>query len=130
MSLGSSPLLEMWEPFQPMRLKSEIWVKAYLRRAASAGVPGVVAHRGDADAGVILIKIARLDGTADLFGPVPAGYQSDDGERRWTLLAGAAAEPEVDGRISRELRLDRDTWVVELEDRVGRHFLEGWLATT
>jgi hypothetical protein len=111
-----------------MRIKSEIWVKAFLRRASAAGVPGVVARRGDADAGVILIKIARLDGTADLYGPVPAGFESDDGERRWSLRSGCAPEAEVDGRIATESRLDGDIWVVELEDRQGRHFLEGWLA--
>ncbi|MEZ5855792.1 MAG: DUF1491 family protein [Hyphomicrobiaceae bacterium] len=111
-----------------MRLKSELWVKAYLRRAAGAGVSGVVVHRGDADAGIILIKIARLDGTADLFGPAPAGMQSDDGERRWMCLAEAVVEADVDKRVASELRLDSDSWVVELEDRTGRHFLEGWLA--
>lgn len=113
-----------------MRLKSEIWVKAYLRRAVVAGSPGVVVHRGDADAGIILIKIARLDGHADLYGPAPAGLASDDGERRWTLLAERTAEVEVDKRLETELRLDSDAWVVEIEDRNGRHFLEGWLAET
>lgn len=111
-----------------MRLKSEVWVKAYLRRAAVAGSPGVVVHRGDADAGVILIKIARLDGTADLFSPVPAGFQSDDGERRWECRAARLPEGDIEARIASELRLDSDTWVVEIEDRAGRHFLEGWLA--
>ncbi len=111
-----------------MRLKSELWVKAYLRRAAGSGVSGVVVHRGDADAGIILIKIARLDGRADLFGPAPAGLHSDDGERRWMCLVEAGGEAEVDSRIAGELRLDSDSWVVELEDRGGRHFLDGWLA--
>ena len=111
-----------------MRLKSEIWVKAYLRGAAVAGTPGVVVRRGDSDAGVIMIKIARLDGTADLYGPAPAGLQSDDGKRRWTLNAKAMAESEVEARLQSEVRLDADIWIVELEDRAGRHFLEGWLA--
>jgi hypothetical protein len=113
-----------------MRLKSEIWVKAYLRRAAAADAPGVVARRGDTDAGVILIKVVRLDGTADLYGPAPAGLQSDDGERRWTCLAQREPESAVDARVASELRLDGDCWLVEIEDRAGRHFLEGWLAPT
>ncbi len=111
-----------------MRIKSELWVKAYLRSAAVAGSPGVVVRRGDADAGIILIKIARLDGTADLYGPAPAGLTSEDGERRWTLLAEAIAEAEVDKRLATEVRLDGDSWVVEIEDRQGRHFLDTWLA--
>lgn len=111
-----------------MRIKSELWVKAFLRRAAVAGSPGVVVRRGDADAGIILIKIARLDGTADLYGPAPAGFASDDGERRWMALAERTAESEVDARLATEVRLDGDTWIVEIEDVQGRHFLDGWLA--
>lgn len=113
---------------RPMRIKSEIWVKALLRRAAAAGAPGVVVHRGDADAGTILVTIARLDGTVDLYGPAPAGLASDDGERRFERLAERTPEAKVSERIARERKLDSDIWVVEIEDRDGRHFLDGWLA--
>ena len=44
-----------------MRLKSEIWVKAYLRRCTVNGASGVVARHGDDDAGAIFIKIVRQD---------------------------------------------------------------------
>lgn len=111
-----------------MRLKSEIWVKAYLRRCNGAGAPAAVVHRGDADAGIILVKIARLDGTADLYGPAPAGYAADDGERRWIAIASGLAERDADERLARELRLDSDAWLLEVEDRQGRSFLEDWLA--
>lgn len=111
-----------------MRLKSEIWVKAYLRRTAGAGAPGVVVHRGDEDAGQILVKVARLDGTADLYAPAPAGLVRDDGDRLWTLIKGpSAAEADVDEAIRRERRLDPDCWVVEIEERNGRSHLDGWL---
>lgn len=110
-----------------MRLKSEIWVKAYIRRCQVEGAPAVVVRRGDSDAGVILIKIARLDGTADLYGPAPAGYQGDDGERRWMPFAEVKPESDVEALIERERRLDSDLWVIEVEDRSGRSFLDGWL---
>lgn len=110
-----------------MRLKSEIWVKAYLRRCAGEGVPCAVVRRGDADAGVIFIKVSRLDGTAALFGPAFTGLSSD-GDRRWTFFAGAAAEADIEARLARESDLDPDLWIVEIEDRQGRHFLDGWLA--
>ena len=112
-----------------MRLKSELWVKAFLRRAAVAGAPGVVVRRGDSDAGIILIKIARLDGTADYFGPAPAGFEGGDNERRWVPIAEKLPEAEIEARLAREIRNDSDLWVLEIEDRQGRHFLEGWLAT-
>lgn len=56
-----------------MRLKSELWVKAYLRRCAVNGAMAVVARRGDADAGAIFIKVMRRDGGSTLFAPAPAG---------------------------------------------------------
>ena len=121
-------MLSTLETARPMRLKSEIWVKAYLRRASVAGSPGVVVRRGDADAGTILIRVARLDGTCDLYGPAPAGLASDDGERRWTQIAARAQETDIEGRLHSEARLDPDVWIVEIEDREGRHHLEGWLA--
>ena len=112
-----------------MRLKSELWVKAYLRRCAGEGLSGVVVRRGDADAGTIFIKVARLDGTADLYGPAHAGMTGLDGERSWTCIAGPSAiDADVDRLLEREHRSDSDLWVVEIEDRGGRSFLDGWLA--
>jgi hypothetical protein len=109
-----------------MRLKSEIWVKAYIRRCASEGVPAAVVRRGDTDAGVIFIKVARLDGTAALFGPAAAGLPRAEGDRSWMIVA-SSAEAEIDARVARELQIDPDTWIVEIEDRQGRHFLDDWL---
>ena len=110
-----------------MRLKSEIWVKAYIRRCAVEGAAAVVVSRGDADAGVIFIKIAHLNGIADLYGPAPAGLV-DRLDREWTPVRTAAAESDVDALIAREINMDRDVWVIEVEDRAGRHFLDDWLS--
>jgi hypothetical protein len=111
-----------------MRLKSEIWAKAYIRRCNAEGAAAVVVSRGDAEAGVIVIKVARLDGTADLYVPAPAGYASEDGERRWINVARTIPDREADARVAAERRLDSDAWVIEVEDRAGRSFLEEWLA--
>jgi hypothetical protein len=100
-----------------MRLKSELWVKAYLRRCALEGAAAVLQRRGDTDAGAIYIKVSRLDGTASLFGPAPASLGARDSERRWQPCLAAAAAPEA------------DLWIVVVEDRQGRHFLEDWLAS-
>ena len=54
-----------------MRLKSAIWVAAYLRRRHIDGTLAVVRRRGAEEAGAIFIKISRLDGTAELYGPAP-----------------------------------------------------------
>lgn len=111
-----------------MRLKSEIWVKAYIRRCGVEGVPAVVVNRGDEDAGVIFIKVTHLDGLADLYGPAPAGLV-DRLDREWTPVRRAVAEREIDALLVRERDMDRDIWVIEIEDRAGRHFLDDWLST-
>ena len=113
-----------------MRLKSEIWVKAYLRRCRHEGADAVLVRRGDDDAGAIYIKVSRLDGTASLFGPAPAGLDAAREDRLWqpSLKAEPSPEAEVDAFLQRQIEFDPDLWIVAVEDRSGRHFLDDWLA--
>jgi hypothetical protein len=113
-----------------MRLKSDIWVTAYLRRCQHEGAMAVLERRGDADAGAIYIKVSRLDGTALLFGPAPAGLEEAREDRRWQpcLPHMPVAETEADAYLRKQREYDPDIWVVAVEDRAGRHFLEDWLA--
>lgn len=112
-----------------MRLKSEIWVKAYIRRCASAGLTAVVVRHGDDDAGAIYIRINRLDGTSLLFGPQPAGLSVAEEDRRWVacLSEQGAADDAVETFLEREAKFDSDLWVVEVEARDGSHLLDEWL---
>ena len=114
-----------------MRLKSEIWVKAYIRRCQHEGAAAVLVRRGDADAGAIYIKVSRLDGTALLFGPAPAGLDEAREERRWEPCLGGrpAAEADADAYLARQVAFDSDIWIVAVEDGAGRHFLDDWLVT-
>jgi hypothetical protein len=110
-----------------MRLRSEIWVSAYLRRRQAEAVPVVIVRRGDSEAGAIFILIDRLDGTVCLYGPAPAGLEDSDTDRRWVrCLDGKAAKPqEVSIYLARQIEFDPDLWIIEVEDRAGRHFLDG-----
>ncbi|MCT8971242.1 DUF1491 family protein [Microbaculum marinisediminis] len=111
-----------------MRLKSAIWVSAYVRRLSAEGIPVAVMRRGAEEAGAIFIKINRLDGTADVYGPAPQTAFEDDRpvERLWSRATGA--EPVEDAKaeeyLARQRRFDPDLWVVEVEERTGRHLLE------
>lgn len=108
-----------------MRLRSDIWVAAYLRRCGVEGIAAVLRRRGAAEAGAILVKIDRLDGTGALFGPAPQSEVERD-ERLFARLHSAewidTAAAEM--RLKREIGFDQDLWVVEIEDRLGRSFLD------
>jgi hypothetical protein len=111
-----------------MRLKSAIWVAAYLRRCNHEGVFAAVRRRGAEEAGAIFIKVNRLDGTAELFGPAPQSafeeaHPTDRAFNR-SLKEQPSPEAKVEERIAREIGFDPDAWVIEIEDRAGRHFLE------
>jgi hypothetical protein len=108
-----------------MRLKSEFWVKAYLRRCAAQGASGVVVRHGDDDAGAIFIKIVRQDLKATVFSPAPAGLDYADFDRRWVkcFTGSFVSEEEAQALLDRQARFDSDVWVIEVEDRDGRNFL-------
>jgi hypothetical protein len=113
-----------------MRLKTELWVKAYLRRCALEGSTAVLVRRGDRDGGAVFIKVSRLDGTATLFGPAPAGLDEQARDRRWRACLGPPAVPEreADAYLARQVGFDPDLWILAVDDRAGRHFLDDWLA--
>ncbi len=99
---------------------------AYLRRCGAEGVAAVLRRRGAAEAGAIFIKVDRLDGTAVLIGPAPQSEAQPDGERRFTPTHDDDWIPssEAEVRLQREMRFDPDLWIVEVEDRAGRAFVE------
>jgi hypothetical protein len=111
-----------------MRLKSAIWVAAYLRRCNGEGAFAAVRRRGAEEAGAIFIKLNRLDGTAELFGPAPqsAFEEAQPADRAFSrcFVDQPVPEAKVEERITREIRFDSDVWVIEVEDRAGRHYLE------
>jgi hypothetical protein len=111
-----------------MRLKSGIWVSAYVRRCHAEGAFAAVRRRGAEEAGAIFIKLNRLDGTADIYGPAPqtAFEDSHPSERAFApgLPAQPAPEADVEAYLARQIRFDPDIWIVEVEDRAGRHFIE------
>mgnify|MGYP003763648231 CR=1 FL=1 len=103
-----------------MMLSTDIWVAALIRRVELAGAFAVVARKGDARAGSVLVKVLhRGDGTTRLYSEATRG----DGERVWIRPALSEDEADLDRYIERALRIDPDLWVVEIEDREGRHFL-------
>ncbi|MER2268745.1 DUF1491 family protein [Methylobacterium oxalidis] len=108
------------------RLRSDFFVSAQIRRLDVEGVPAVLRRRGAAEAGAIFVKVDRLDGTADLYGPAPQALfdAETSGERRFAQLLSGAEPLSVEERLAKEARFDDDLWIIEIDDREGRHFLD------
>jgi hypothetical protein len=107
------------------RLVSDFFVSALLRRCAVEGVVAVLRRRGAAEAGAVFVKVDRLDGTADLYGPAPQSLVEEGrGDRLFASVLQGAAPGDVEERMRREMRFDTDLWLVEIEDREGRPFLD------
>jgi hypothetical protein len=103
------------------RLKSGIFVRALIRRAEKEGAQAYVARKGSEEAGAIFLKVARLDGTCTVLNQAVAG----DGERVWARPLGESAdEAKAAAYFERQMKFDPDLWIVEIEDRQGRAFVD------
>lgn len=108
-----------------MRLRSDIWVSWLLRRAEADGAYVTVARKGAPEAGAIIIVLDRRDGTFDLLAPAPqATFDEPSPERVFERLLDRADSAAIEGRLAQEVRFDADLWVVEIEDRQGRPFVD------
>ncbi len=103
-----------------MRLSTDIWIGALIRRAELSGAYATVIRKGDVRAGAVLVKaLDRRAGRAQLYAEAVRG----DGERVWMSPVAADDESALDAYIDRAVRVDPDIWVIEIDDRSGRHFL-------
>lgn len=109
-----------------MRLTSAMFVSAHIRRCLSEGAHALVMRRGARDAGAIFLLVDRLDGTVDLYGPAPqtAFDHGQPASRLFNLVAERCSPDVAESKLDREARFDPDIWVVVVEDRAGRAFLE------
>lgn len=102
------------------RLTAEFWVSAYLNRLRLYDIPAFVVAHGDNTAGAVLVKLNTLDGQAKAF---QRSFDLMSGDRMWITLA-EGDERDVDAALSKQRSFDPDLWVIEVEDRDGRHLLD------
>lgn len=102
------------------RLTSDMWVSAYLTRLRLLDIPVFVTRKGDPTAGSVLVKLNTLDGNATAF---QRQFDLMSGTREWVVLADGT-EGDVDASLSKQAGFDPDLWVIEVEDRGGRHLLD------
>ncbi len=113
-----------------MRLKSHIWVSAYLRRLNSGFISAALIRRGDSDAGAIYIKVARLNGFCQVYAPLSAHLAEampggdalilDEGRAWQPVYTPETNEAEADAYLARQASRDPDIWVLEVEMPEGK----------
>lgn len=104
-----------------MRVTSEFFVSALVRRIFGEGGFAAVSRRGAAEAGVVFVCVDRLDGTIDFYGPAPQAMFSDLPQGRlFERILEKSPREAADSRLASEARMDPDYWLVEIEARDGR----------
>jgi hypothetical protein len=99
-----------------MRVTSDFFVSALIRRVFSSGGFAAVERKGAAEAGAVFLRQRFRDGLETLYGPAPQSFFEKRGEGRLFEVRAERAEPEAIAEIiARESRFDPDLWVVELE---------------
>ncbi len=106
-----------------LRVKSALWVQSQVRLCDINLMGIAVARRGDPDAGSILLKLLRREGNCLLL----RRTTTDDGGQGWMVVGGTGEIPESEAvtYVERELKWDRDLWLVEIEDYDERYELDG-----
>ncbi|WP_439618413.1 DUF1491 family protein [Shinella sp.] len=105
-----------------MRLRSDIFVSALMRRVFARGDFAAVEVKGAEEAGAVFVRQMFRDGLESLHAPAPQSFFEADetGLRLFeTRLAGVEAQVVAEA-IARERRFDGDLWVVSVEtDELG-----------
>jgi hypothetical protein len=103
------------------RLKAGIFVRALIRRAEVQGASAFVVRKGSEEAGAVYLKVSRLDGTSTILEQVRRG----EGDLAWMMPIGKAIDEErAKTYLDKQIRFDPDLWIVEIEDREGRAFVD------
>ena len=100
-----------------MRVTTDLWVSALVRRVFGAGGFAAIVKRGATEAGAVFVLSRGRMGEVALYGPAPqTSYDSaKPDERFFTLLEAGDDGLAFDARLEREKKFDPDIWVVEIE---------------
>jgi hypothetical protein len=88
------------------------------------GAFAAVVSRGAEEAGAIFVTVEWPDRSIDLYAPAPQTAIETSGDRLFQCVLKRADTAAITARLERERRFDSDLWVVAIEDREGRSFLD------
>ncbi|MFC6445508.1 DUF1491 family protein [Shinella zoogloeoides] len=100
-----------------MRLRTDIFVSALMRRVFARGDFAAVEAKGAEEAGAVFVRQVFRDGTESLFAPAPQSFFEADesGRRLFEARLERVGSDAVAEAIGRERRFDGDLWVVSIE---------------
>ena len=102
------------------RLRSKIWVQAYLKRLEIQNIAAYVTAHGDDHSGAILIKVIKMDGSAQLYQKT---FDLQSNKNAWVRIS-EGLDKEIDSLLGKQKVYDPDLWVVEIESASGQNYLD------
>ena len=100
-----------------MRLRTDIFVSALMRRVFARGDFAAVEAKGAEEAGAVFVRQVFRDGAESLHAPAPQSffYEDDSGRRLFETRLARVEATAVTEAVARERRFDGDLWVVSIE---------------
>ena len=96
-------------------------MRALIRRAEVAGASAFIVRKGAEEAGAIILRLSRLDGTMLVLNQVRMG----DGKLAWARPLGDwGTDARAAEWCDKQVKYDPDLWILEIEDRQGRAFVD------
>lgn len=85
------------------------------------GVPITIIQKGEEYSGTLLLKINRLDGSAEVLSQI-----HNEGVTAWIpTTTEPIDEKEADRYVMEQISFDPDLWALEIEDKTGNHWFDG-----
>ena len=103
------------------RLPAHLEVSGLLRQVAAAGGFAAVLHKGEREAGTIVVVCAENGAARRVFERMP----SADGDRDWVLSKSETVDSAqlIDDYLTRRQAQDPDLWIIELDIPNGERFI-------
>src|SRR3569832_540246 len=100
-----------------MRVTTDLWGSALVRRVFGAGGFAAVVKRGATEAGAVFVLSRGRMGEVTFYGPAPqTSYDTAKPDDRFFAVLGTSDDSAAfDARLEREKKFDPDIWVVEIE---------------
>lgn len=101
---------------------TKLWVEALMRRASTHGAFSTIERVGDEMRGDVILKTRKPNGEVSLLGRAFTGSE-EVAFQNLTPKNPVLTDLEAENYLKKRISYDPDIWIVEIEDKEGRHFL-------